>query len=154
MARIDGLQHVCAFPSADGYDWAGWDCVLEQPLSLHLSAHEHTTLVKRFFLGTIDLSQHPLPLTGAVEAAAVVTGSGDANALVLWFEAGLGVGEGADPAIICTGPTHGQRPHWKQVAYPLASDDAMVRGLRPGERLVLRASYHSDRLRLQVVGRE
>jgi hypothetical protein len=144
------------------YDWRGWDAVLELPLSLHLSAHKHTTFLDApLRLGEIELAQHPLPLSGQLEAVATVGaaaedgGGADANALVLWWEAGLGVEEGGEePTTINTGPAHGQRPHWKQVVYPLLNNNGMTQGLRPGEQLVLRASFDRDRLRLQVVGRE
>lgn len=164
VARIEGLERVCAFPSSSSAerksidcdcDWRGWDAVLEQPLSLHLSAHAHTTLLDApLRLGEIDLAQHPLPLSGKLEAAATITGQGDANALVLWFEVGLGE-DASERATINTGPAHGQRPHWKQVVYPLvAAESPITKGLCRGERLSLRASYDRDRLRLQVVGRE
>lgn len=129
--------------------------MLEQPLSLHLSAHRHTTLLDApLRLGEIDLTQHPLPLTGTLEATATIAGEGgDANALVLWWEVGLG-GEGAEEQpTINTGPAHGQRPHWKQVVYPLLHA-ADAKGLCAKERLSVRASWDRDRLRLQVVGRE
>lgn len=152
VVRIEGLERVCAFPSSTSTEevhWGGWDCVLERPLSLHLSAHSHVALLDApVRLGTIDLSQHPLPLSGTLEATAVVAGSGDANAVVLWFEAGLSEGS-SEPTTISTSPTQGQRSHWKQVVYP-----SVVKGLRLGERLSLCASYQNDRLRVQVVGRE
>lgn len=163
VARIEGLECVCAFPFSSSErksidcdcDWRGWDAVLEQPLSLHLSAHAHATLIDApLRLGEIDLTQHPLPLSGKLEAEAIITGQGGANALVLWFEVGLGE-DASERATINTGPAHGQRPHWKQAVYPLAAADSrMTKGLCPGERLSLRASYDRDRLRLQVVGRD
>lgn len=129
--------------------------MLEQPLSLHLSAHRHTILLDGpLRLGEIDLAApDPLPLSGTLEAAATISRDGDANALVLWWEVGLGADERTPT--ISTGPTHGQRPHWKQVVYPLMNTKAAdaAKGLCAGERLSLRASYNRDRLRLQVVGR-
>lgn len=131
--------------------------MLEQPLSLHLSAHRHTTLLDApLQLGEIDLAApDPLPLTGTLEAAATIARAGDANALVLWWEVGLGKEGGEHTPTISTGPAHGQRPHWKQVVYPLVNKKAAdaAKGLCKGELLSLRASYDRDRLRLQVVGR-
>lgn len=83
-----------------------------------------------------------LPLDGSVvrgagDATAVVTASGLADAVLVWFTATFDGG-----ASVSTGPHDGRRPHWRQTLYRIAAPLA----LDAGDCVRLRATFAMDRL--------